>query len=736
MQKKALIYGITGQDGSYLAELLLLRGYDVTGIARRVSVPTLQRLTHILPQINILEGDITDQFSVMNSINYVKPDEIYNLAAQSHVATSFTQPTLTFITTANGCMNILEAIRSLSLCDKVKFYQASSSEMFGRNYNIAPDGTKYQDEQTPFMPQSPYAIAKVAAHNLVDNYRRSYGIFGCSGVLFNHECFKYDTPVMIKSCGVIDIISVEDLAMLTCGFNRGPDNKYGVDVNGVQVWDNDDWTDIKRISWFKNKDKNLNIINARNSIYCVSDDHKCILEDNSVLKSEEMKLGDRGKLGGLPNDPVENSISTEEAELMGMIVGDGSVCSSRQFVNKDQDILHRFGYLWEKVTGGKSQYYPSTSGFTNEIIGRLDFSGGEIWLRSHKFYSNSKSVYGHKYKVVPTAVLNSNKDIMEAFLVGYNVCDGLKSNPCKYRFKNFKTNSPMLASGLVYLISKVTGQKYNLTVEESWVHGKQQFYYSINLLSDRTTSIEKYNQVKNLLDLGLAQREIHRRTRISREFIRKVKDGYLPSKTHHLELCHKEIKKIIKIDSSSYSNYFFDLETETNTLSAGIGQAVVHNSERRGEKFVTRKITKWISKWYTSDKKDTFPKLALGNLDAKRDWGHAEDYVRAMWLMLQQEEADDYVISTEKTHTVRDFLDASFNVVGVKDWSDLVVIDPQFYRPSEVDYLLGKCTKAKEVLEWCPKVDFQELARRMVENDINEERLRRSQLQEVQGECS
>ena len=177
---KAIITGITGQDGSYLAELLLDKGYEVIGVARRVSVDTSQRIKHILHNIKVVEGDITDQFCVTNIIKNYEPDEIYNLAAQSHVGTSFKQPSLTWEITAGGCLNILESIKSLGLCNKIKFYQASSSEMFGRNYDTRryPDHTdlgtiKYQNEDTAFKPQSPYAIAKLAAHHLVDNYRRS-----------------------------------------------------------------------------------------------------------------------------------------------------------------------------------------------------------------------------------------------------------------------------------------------------------------------------------------------------------------------------------------------------------------------------------------------------------------------------------------------------------------------------------------------------------------------------------
>jgi GDPmannose 4,6-dehydratase len=365
---KAIIFGITGQDGSYLAELLLKKGYEVVGITRRVSVPTLNRITHILPKIKIVEGDITDAFSVSNVIKEEEPDEIYNLAAQSHVGTSFKQPSLTWDVTAGGVLNILEAIRYSGRKNDIKFYQASSSEMFGKNYNLREgfaEMIKYQDEKTPFAPQSPYAIAKLAAHHLVRNYRDSYGIFACSGILFNHE------------------------------------------------------------------------------------------------------------------------------------------------------------------------------------------------------------------------------------------------------------------------------------------------------------------------------------------------------------------------------------------------------SERRGEKFVTRKITKWIGEFvqwidetgYTMQELESddfkisedhitnldgsFPKLRLGNLDAKRDWGHAEDYVRGMWQMVQHETPDDYVVATGETYSVRQFLDVAFKHVGIDDWDSLVVIDPEFYRPAEVDYLLGIPAKAKRVLGWEPQISFEQLVERMVDSDVEETRLQRPDLQRL-----
>lgn len=185
--KKAIIYGVTGQDGSYLSDLLLSKQYTVYGITRRSSSDNTSRITHLLNKnnFNLVQGDVTDTSSIYRLLNEVQPDEVYNLAAQSHVGTSFGQPQLTWCVTAQGCLNILEAIRSMG--NRPRFYQASSSEMFGNQYNLDINHEKYQDEQTTFSPQSPYAIAKLAAHNAVSLYRSSYDLFACGGILFNHE---------------------------------------------------------------------------------------------------------------------------------------------------------------------------------------------------------------------------------------------------------------------------------------------------------------------------------------------------------------------------------------------------------------------------------------------------------------------------------------------------------------------------------------------------------------------
>ncbi len=177
--KRAVITGITGQDGSYLAELLLEQGYAVTGVVRRTSVPNLSRIDHIVDRIDLRPGDLLDQLSLIRLIEDVRPHEFYNLAAMSFVPASWDQPLLTGEFNSLGVTRVLEAIRQID--PSIKLYQASSSEMYGRVREVP------QTEETPFYPRSPYGVSKVFAHYITVNYRESYDLFACSGILFNHE---------------------------------------------------------------------------------------------------------------------------------------------------------------------------------------------------------------------------------------------------------------------------------------------------------------------------------------------------------------------------------------------------------------------------------------------------------------------------------------------------------------------------------------------------------------------
>jgi GDPmannose 4,6-dehydratase len=177
--KRALITGITGQDGSYLAELLLEQGYEVVGMVRRTSTLNFQRIEHIQDRLTLLSGDLTDQISMLRLLDEVRPHEVYNLAAQSFVPISWQQPVLTGDVSGLGVTRLLDAVRQVD--PAIRFYQASSSEMFGKVQEVP------QRETTPFYPRSPYGVAKVYGHWITVNYRESYGLYACSGICFNHE---------------------------------------------------------------------------------------------------------------------------------------------------------------------------------------------------------------------------------------------------------------------------------------------------------------------------------------------------------------------------------------------------------------------------------------------------------------------------------------------------------------------------------------------------------------------
>ena len=210
--KTALITGITGQDGSYLAELLLEKGYDVHGIVRRASLINTHRIDHIFDRITLHFGDMTDSGNIIHVIQKVKPDEIYNLAAQSHVKVSFEMPEYTGLVDAMGTLRVLEAVRILEMQDKVRIYQASTSELYGLVQETP------QTEETPFYPRSPYGVAKLYGYWIVKNYRESYGIHASSGILFNHESPRRgETFVTRKITRGLSRISVGEQACLYLG---------------------------------------------------------------------------------------------------------------------------------------------------------------------------------------------------------------------------------------------------------------------------------------------------------------------------------------------------------------------------------------------------------------------------------------------------------------------------------------------------------------------------------------
>ncbi len=755
MPKVALITGVTGQDGAYLSEFLLKKGYIVHGIKRRSSLFNTDRIDHLYqdPHVDnknfILHyGDLSDSTNLIRIIQEVQPDEIYNLGAMSHVRVSFEIPEYVGDTDGIGTLRLLEAIRILGLEKKTRIYQASTSELYGKVQEIP------QNEKTPFYPRSPYAVAKMYAYWITVNYREAYGMFACNGILFNHETIAEWMPMIFKvgENGFIDIKPVSEVVQFHTNKDRISIDKTKWVYQETEVttdlyaWDAKGWTKVLYASGYPHQkesdNKNPRFLVSKNAAYLATGSHACIMADESEKEFKDIQIGDKVNIIDYPEIVSENfEISEKEAELLGFIVGDGSVKEGRQLqiTGKDRSSLEYYTNIWESLHSNNSGHYWQTkSGFNTEnLIWQVRLNNASTFIKKYKFYDAN-----HK-KCVPFQILNSNKSIQKAFLKGYNAADGMQSNPCKYEFKNFKTNSPTLAAGLIFLLKNVTNQDYNINVETTEKWGKFSIYYSINVLSDSNlgqnhrNSSEKKNKVLELVEQGISQRGIHRETGVSRTFIRKVQNGYETPTHHHLTKEKDEIKKIIEMPH--YEGWFFDLTTESGTFHCGIGQGHVHNSPLRGETFVTRKITRGVAKIALGLQ----DKLWMGNINSKRDWGHAKDYITGMYLILQQDEPEDFVLATGVTTEIREFIRMAFNEVGIEiafkgegvdekgyvascsnpDYllpigQEILAIDPKYFRPTEVDLLLGDPTKAMTKLGWKPKYDVKMLCAEMVAADV------------------
>src|SRR5688572_20416948 len=209
--RRAFVTGITGQDGSYLADLLLEKGYEVHGMVRRASTEKFERLEHIRDRVTLHQGDLLDHRSLVDALRSAAPHEIYNLAAMSFMHVSWIQPVLTAEFTGLGVTRLLEAMREAA--PEARFYQASSSEMFGKVREVP------QNELPPLYPRSPYGVAKTYGHYITVNYRESYGLHACSGILFNHECIRATTPLMVRRAGTVSVATAPDLVPLR---RKGP----------------------------------------------------------------------------------------------------------------------------------------------------------------------------------------------------------------------------------------------------------------------------------------------------------------------------------------------------------------------------------------------------------------------------------------------------------------------------------------------------------------------------------
>ncbi len=657
-RRSALITGVTGQDGSYLAELLLEKGYEVHGMVRRASTEKFDRIEHIRDRITFHQGDLLDQRSLVDAMRASDPDEIYNLAAMSFVAVSWIQPTLTAEFSGVGVTRMLEAMREV--CPGARFYQASSSEMFGKVLEVP------QTERTPFYPRSPYGVAKVYGHFITVNYRESYDLQATSGILFNHESVFSNTPLLIRDDGVIGVKTPQELVPL---LRKGGSVQNFLPKSCLEVWDGMAWTPVTAITATRRRitdpDHEPLSIHARAGVVDVTAHHNMLDVDHEKVPACEVRPGDELALCEAMPEVSGWAVATEEmAEFLGLMAADGYVASNASticFTNNDLALRLRLTALWFSSFLGKSHEWTGTSGWdADREVGKLSLTGApgvSRWLREQLYTPAG-------FKHVPPVILNACTEVQQAFLRGYYAGDGLKEG----NGESIKTNSAVLAQGLCWM--------YHVAGQPSSVYAEQRAgrtYYQLNIASG-------------------------------------VRVG---GKGRHLHKNPAEVRRIVPAQVTD-DEWTFDIATESGVFCAGVGRVVISNSPRRGLEFVTRKIT-----WHAAAiKHGLVRELRLGNLDAERDWGYAKDYVEAMWLMLQQEQPEDFVIATGSAHSVRECCQVAFDEAGLGDFERYVVIDPAFVRPAEVDHLIGDPSKAARQLGWKPRTSFEELIRLMTRADL------------------
>lgn len=655
MKKTALITGVTGMDGSHLSDLLLEKDYKVYGLVRRTSTPNTSRIDHLKdhPSFSLVEGDITDLSSLQRLISQIKPNELYHLAAQSHVFTSFNEPVHTAQVTGLGTLNVLEAIRASGRW--IKMYNAATSELFGGVSNNACN------EQTPFYPKSPYGVAKLYGYWITKNYREAYGMFACSGILFNHDCVSANSPILVKAKGIVNVCSIQDLVPLR---RKGP-SKQQWDSQGLEVWDGKQWTKIKTISATKRSKKQFNhemiTTHTRAGVTETTRHHKMLKQDYSSISATDLKVNDLLALAeGLPLPESFSTITKEMARFLGLMTAEGYIAKdgrNKRFTNTDLNLIHEVKTLWSKLTLGETSTYVGVSGFKSakEII-NLNLLGSSdlgLWLRNQIYREDG-------LKQVPLLILNANKETQKEFLEGYYAGDGLKSTGSI----SFVSNSPFLTQGIIWLYSNLNSPNFSVYQEE---REKGLVYYRVNIQKES-------NKGKHLI-------------KNSHE-IRKITPTLVPSE------------------------WVFDLETESEHFMTGVGKVVVHNSPRRGLEFVTRKITSTLARI----KQGKATHIKLGNLAPRRDITSARDMVRGMHLILQQSDPEDFVLGSGIAPTMQEIFEHACKFFEL-DPQAVLKIDPSLYRPAEVQCLIADYSKAKEKLGWEPTITWQELIESMCKSE-------------------
>jgi GDPmannose 4,6-dehydratase len=472
-----------------------------------------------------------------------------------------------------------------------------------------------------------------------------------------------NTPLVCRENGVLSVKTPADLVPV---IKKGRSVQHFEPKGLFEVWDGTEFTPAVAITATRRRatdpDHRILSFETRGGHVEVTAHHHMLSDEQLIVRADAVAEGDHLAMAeGFPERSEWTVITEEMAELLGLLCADGWVDHGRNkicFTNNDEALRARVAELWARCCLGTSREWVGRSGFSDNGVGKLDLTGRPSlapWMREQLY-----TLTGHKQ--VPPLILNGDEAAQQAFLRGFYAGDGLKRG----NGMSFVTNSPVLAQGLCWLYH-IDGQPASVYVERR----ETAVYYRVNLAS-------------------------------------AVAVG---ARGAHLRRDPAEVRRIVEV-ADPPDEWVYDLETESGVLCAGVGRVIVHNSPRRGLEFVTRKIT-----WHAAAiKLGLADKLQLGNLDAERDWGYAKDYVEAMWLMLQQDRPEDYVIATGVTHSVRECVEIAFDQAGLAV-ADHIEIDASLRRPAEVDQLIGDASKAKRDLGWTPQTSFEQLIRLMVDAD-------------------
>ncbi|HEX6388082.1 MAG TPA: GDP-mannose 4,6-dehydratase, partial [Solirubrobacteraceae bacterium] len=462
------------------------------------------------------------------------------------------------------------------------------------------------------------------------------------------------------------VVAVEDLVAHRA---KGPSSQTFTPEQLTEIWDGGGWTPITAITATRlrrtDPDHRLLRVETRAGEVTTTAHHHLLDADYDQVVARDVDEGDRLAVHEhFPESLEWTTITPDLGELLGLLAADGSVSASHSsvdFANGDSVLRTRAAQLWSRCFLGTSMHHELPSGFADDRpVGHIRLSGAPGVAQ----YLRSQLYTPAGLKKVPALVLNGDATVRRAFLRGFYAGDGLKRG----KGDSITTNSPVLAQGLVYLYG-LEGRQISVYTEPRG----DRVYYRLNIAT--------------AVPVG--------------------------AKGQHLRKDPAEVRRITEV-APTEGEFVFDLETESGVFCAGVGRVVVHNSPRRGLEFVTRKIT-----WHAAAiKHGRLDKLSLGNLDAERDWGYAKDYVEAMWLMLQRDEAEDYVIATNTSHSVRNCVEIAFDEAGLGDWEPYVELDASLVRPAEVDHLIGDYSKAENDLGWKPATSFEELIRLMTRADL------------------